>query len=382
MSENIYSQVKIEKKYKINSFIEFVKKECVLVISLLLAFGSCFIATPKLSYIDFKVLILLFNLMIVVAAFNELNVLDSLAVNLLRKCKSYTSLSVALVFMTFISAMIVTNDVALLTFVPLSIVVSKKANLDVLKIVIFQTLAANLGSSFTPMGNPQNLFMYSFYNLTPADFFKITAPILILSTILLFVLIIKDKKINLDLNLDKVETGNKNHIIIFSILFIIILLSVFHIVDYKATFLLTIIVVMLINNKLFNKIDYSLLITFVGFFIFVGNISTLDSVKTFMENMLNSGKSTFISSILSSQIISNVPATMLLSGFTNYYKELILGVNIGGMGTLIASLASVISYKIFISEFNNTSNKYLKVFTFYNVLGLLILIPFIYFCII
>ena len=128
MSENIYSQVKIEKKYKINSFIEFVKKECVLVISLLLAFGSCFIATPKLSYIDFKVLILLFNLMIVVAAFNELNVLDSIAVNLLKKCKSYTSLSLALVFMTFISAMIVTNDVALLTFVPLSIVVSKKAN--------------------------------------------------------------------------------------------------------------------------------------------------------------------------------------------------------------------------------------------------------------
>lgn len=382
MSENIYSQIKTEKRYKINSLIEFIKKECVLVISLLLALGSCFIATPKLSYIDFKVLILLFNLMIVVAAFNELNVLDSIAVSLLEKCKSYTALSISLVFMTFISAMIVTNDVALLTFIPLSIVVSKKANLDILKIVIFQTLAANLGSSFTPMGNPQNLFMYSFYNLTPGDFFKITSPILIVSTILLLALIIKDKKINLSVNLDKVEIGNKNHIIIFSILFIIILLSVFHIVDYKTTFLLTIIVVMLINNKLFNKVDYSLLITFVGFFIFVGNISTLDSVKNFMENMLHSGKSTFISSILSSQVISNVPATMLLSGFTKHFKELILGVNIGGMGTLIASLASVISYKIYTSEFNNTNNKYLKIFTFYNVLGLLILIPFIYFFII
>ena len=382
MSENIYSQIKTEKRYKINSFIEFIKKECVLVISLLLALGSCFIATPKLSYIDFKVLILLFNLMIVVAAFNELNVLDSIAVSLLKKCRSYTSISMALVFITFISSMIVTNDVALLTFVPLSIVVSKKANLDILKIVVFQTLAANLGSSFTPMGNPQNLFMYSFYNLSPGDFFKITTPILITSTILLLVLIIKDKKINLSVNLDKVEIGNKNHIVIFSILFIITLLSVFHIVDYKITFLLTIIVVMLINNKLFNKVDYSLLITFVGFFIFVGNISTLDSIKSFMENMLHSGKSTFISSILSSQVISNVPATMLLSGFTNHFKELILGVNIGGMGTLIASLASVISYKIYTSEFNNTNNKYLKVFTFYNVLGLLILIPFIYYFVI
>ena len=382
MSENIYSKIKTEKRYKMNSFIEFIKKECVLVISLLLALGSCLITTPKLSYIDFKVLILLFNLMIVVAAFNELNVLDSIAVNLLKKCKSYTSLSIALVFMTFISAMIVTNDVALLTFVPLSIVVSKKANLNVLKIVVFQTLAANLGSSFTPMGNPQNLFMYSFYNLIPTDFFRITAPVLILSTIFLLVLIIKDKKINLSVNLDKVEMGNKNHIIIFSILFIIILLSVFHIIDYKITFLLTIIIVVLLNNKLFNKVDYSLLITFVGFFIFVGNISTLDSVKTFMESMLNSGKSTFISSIISSQVISNVPATMLLSGFTNYFKELILGVNIGGMGTLIASLASVISYKIYSSEFNNKNNEYLKVFTFYNVLGLLIMIPFIYFFVI
>ena len=160
MNNNIYSQIRIEKDSKRNSLVEFLKKECVLIISILLAAGSCFIATPKLSYIDFKVIILLFNLMIVVAAFNELNILDSIAVGLLKKCKSYTSISMALVFMTFASAMIVTNDVALLTFIPLSIVVAKKANLNVLKIVIFQTLAANLGSSFTPMGNPQNLFIY------------------------------------------------------------------------------------------------------------------------------------------------------------------------------------------------------------------------------
>lgn len=382
MNNNIYSQIRIEKDSKRNSLVEFFKKECVLIISVLLAVGSCFIATPKLSYIDFKIIILLFNLMIVVAAFNDLNVLDSIAVGLLKKCKSYTSISMALVFITFASAMVVTNDVALLTFVPLSIVIAKKANLNVLKIVIFQTLAANLGSSFTPMGNPQNLFIYSYYNLTPVDFFKITSPILVLSIVLLLILIIKDEKFNLNLDLDKVKPGNRNHIIIFSGLFFIILLSVFHIVDYKLTFLLTIFVVMLLNNNLFTKVDYSLLITFIGFFIFVGNISTLDSVKTFMENMLNSGKSTFISSILSSQIISNVPATMLLSGFTNHFKELLLGVNIGGMGTLIASLASVISYKIYTSEFNGVNNKYLKIFTFYNILGLVIITPLVYFLVI
>ena len=379
MSENIYSQIEIIKdSKKKNAFIEFLKKESVLVIALSLATISCFIATPKLSYIDFKVLILLFNLMIVVAAFKELSVLDSIAISLLKKCKSYRAISTILVFITFISAMIVTNDVALLTFVPLSIVVARKANINVLKIVIFQTLAANLGSSFTPMGNHQNLFIYSFYNLKPVDFFVITGPILLLSIAFLLLLINRDKKMDLSIDLKDVKIDNKNHIFIFTVLFLIILLSVFHLIDYKLTFVVTVLTVLVLNKKLFSQVDFSLLITFIGFFIFVGNISTLDSVETFMESLLKSGKSTFITSILSSQVISNVPATMLLSGFTDHVKALLLGANIGGMGTLIASLASVISYKIYSSEFEGVNDKYLKAFTFYNVLGLLIITPLAY----
>lgn len=332
MSQIIQTQ---ERKKK-SSFIEFLKKECVLVIAVTLAILSSFISIPKMSYIDFKVLILLFNLMVVVAAFKELKVLDSIAIGLLKKCNTYTSISLALVFITFISSMIVTNDVALITFVPLSIVIARKANINVLKIVVFQTLAANLGSSFTPMGNPQNLFIYSFYNLSPIDFFKITLPIVILAVLFLVLLVI----------------------------------------DYKVTFLITIVMVLILNKKLFSQVDYSLLITFIGFFIFVGNISTMDVVKNFMEGILNSPKSTFLASVLSSQVISNVPATMLLSGFTNHFKELLLGVNIGGMGTLIASLASVISYKIYTSEFGN--DNYMKSFTFYNILGLIIFVPIAY----
>ena len=328
--------IQTQKGKKKSSFIEFLKKECVLVIAVTLAILSSFISIPKLSYIDFKVLILLFNLMVVVAAFKELKVLDSIAIGLLKKCNTYTSISLALVFITFISSMIVTNDVALITFVPLSIVIARKANINVLKIVIFQTLAANLGSSFTPMGNPQNLFIYSFYNLSPIDFFKITLPIVILAVLFLVLLVI----------------------------------------DYKVTFLITIVMVLILNKKLFSQVDYSLLITFIGFFIFVGNISTMDVVKNFMEGILNSPKSTFLASVLSSQVISNVPATMLLSGFTNHFKELLLGVNIGGMGTLIASLASVISYKIYTSEFGN--DNYMKSFTFYNILGLVIFVPIAY----
>lgn len=368
--------IQTQKGKKKSSFIEFLKKECVLVIAVTLAILSSFISMPKMSYIDFKVLILLFNLMVVVAAFKELKVLDSIAIGLLKKCNTYTSISLALVFITFISSMIVTNDVALITFVPLSIVIARKANINVLKIVVFQTLAANLGSSFTPMGNPQNLFIYSFYNLSPIDFFKITLPIVILAVLFLVLLVFKDKKMNLSLDLEDVKIDNKRDVYLFGGLFLIILLSVFHVIDYKVTFLITVIMVLILNKKLFSQVDYSLLITFIGFFIFVGNISTMDVVKNFMEGILNSPKSTFLASVLSSQVISNVPATMLLSGFTNHFKELLLGVNIGGMGTLIASLASVISYKIYASEFGN--DNYMKSFTFYNILGLIIFVPIAY----
>lgn len=368
--------IQTQKGKKKSSFIEFLKKECVLVIAVTLAILSSFISIPKMSYIDFNVLILLFNLMVVVAAFKELKVLDSIAIGLLKKCNTYTSISLALVFITFISSMIVTNDVALITFVPLSIVIVRKANINVLKIVVFQTLAANLGSSFTPMGNPQNLFIYSFYNLSPIDFFKITLPIVILAVLFLVLLVFKDKKMNLSLDLEDVKIDNKRDVYLFGGLFLIILLSVFHVIDYKVTFLITIVMVLILNKKLFSQVDYSLLITFIGFFIFVGNISTMDVVKNFMEGILNSPKSTFLASVLSSQVISNVPATMLLSGFTDHFKELLLGVNIGGMGTLIASLASVISYKIYASEFGN--DNYMKSFTFYNILGLIIFVPIAY----
>lgn len=181
---------------------------------------------------------------------------------------------------------------------------------------------------------------------------------------------------NLSLDLEDVKIDNKIDVYLFGGLFLIILLSVFHVIDYKVTFLITIVMVLILNKKLFSQVDYSLLITFIGFFIFVGNISTMDVVKNFMEGILNSPKSTFLASVLSSQVISNVPATMLLSGFTNHFKELLLGVNIGGMGTLIASLASVISYKIYTSEFGN--DNYMKSFTFYNILGLIIFVPIAY----
>ena len=355
-----------------------LKKDSVLTLSLLLALVSSCFSIPKWSYIDFKVLLLLFNLMIVVAAFKELKVLDYLAIYLLKQCSSYQKVAFVLTFITFISAMFVTNDVALFTFVPLTLIISKKVQLPVLKTVIFQTLAANLGSCLTPMGNPQNLFLYSYYNLSIGTFFAIMLPVVLLAIIFLVGLTLTESKKTLSLELELPTVGKVSHIIGFSILFFIILLSVFHVLDSTLVFLIVLTFVLLLNRKLLKQVDYSLLITFIGFFIFVGNVSTFPTIRASMQSILSSESSTYFTALISSQFISNVPATMLLSGFTSYYEPLLLGVNIGGLGTLIASLASVISYKLYIGTYENERGTYLKQFTFYNVSGLLLFVPLIY----
>lgn len=364
---------------KNNKIILFLKKECVLIIATLLALITSLISMPKLEYIDFKVLILLFNLMVIVAALNKFKVLDKIAITLLEKCTTSRKVNLVLVFITFFSAMFVTNDVALITFVPLTIITSKKANINALKTIVFQTLGANLGSALTPMGNPQNLFIYSFYNMNIISFLKSTFPLILICLVFLSILIFKEKDFKLNFNVEKIEIKDKNKIFLVVALFFLVILSVFKIIDYKITFILTIIFVVFLDKSLFKKVDYSLLLTFVAFFIFIGNISSMEEVKIFMENLFNSSKSTYFYSILSSQIISNVPATMLISNFTNYSKELLLGVNIGGMGTLIASLASLISYKLYVKEIKDENNNYIKVFTLYNLLGLIVIIPIIYF---
>ncbi|MCY6482974.1 SLC13 family permease [Clostridium aestuarii] len=369
----------IFKNSNINNIILFLKKELVLTITTLLAIVSSTISIPKLQYINFTVLILLFNLMIVVSAFKHLNVLDYIATFLLTKCKSNRVIFFVLISITFTSSMFITNDVALITFVPLALIIGKKTKINTLSLVIYETLAANLGSSLTPMGNPQNLYIYSFYNIKPINFFMIMIPIIVLSIIFLGIIIIRTDNNSVSLHLSHVSIKNNMHVLCFYMLFIIILLSVFHIIDYRFSFILTLLVVLVLNKKLLLKVDYSLLCTFIAFFIFVGNISSMDIVKNFLSSILNNPKSTYFFSILTSQFISNVPSTILISPFTNNYKELLLGSNIGGMGSLIASMASLISYKLYSKEYPSENKKYLKLFTFYNIIGLILFIPLIYF---
>ena len=359
---------------------EFLKNETVLVISVLLAIISSLFVNPSMQYIDyidFKVLVCLFCLMIVVSGFIKMNILDLISQKLLSKANSLRKIYIIIIFLTFISAMVITNDVALITFVPLTLTILKmcdKVKYSILFIVL-QTISANLGSSLTPVGNPQNLYLFSFYNLSTFDFFATTLPMVILSGLLLFICVFFVKKENIKIDVIKtIQIQNKINSIIYFILFILTVLSVFNIVSYKLALVIVIISMLTLDKNLFKEVDYSLLITFVGFFVFVGNISNIDSLKVVFADILKNRE--LIVSVALSQVISNVPAAMLLSNFTNSAKEILLGVNIGGLGTLIASLASVISFKIYCKEKQANKSKYMISFTTYNLIFLIILVIF------
>ena len=368
------------------NILKFLKKEPVLIIALLLGLISACVIRPGLnviySSIDYRTISLLFCLMILVKAFQDLNLLDWMANSLLKICKNDRTLYFVLVFFVFFISMFVTNDVALLTFVPITLLVCSRANLNACNLIIFETLAANLGSCVTPMGNPQNLFLFSYYKFGVGDFFANTLKIGIISAFLLIgVIFTVTRK-----NIKQIENDNNsvnvrlNWKFVFYLLdFILTLFTVFHLVDYKITLIITIVVVAVCNFKLFIKIDYSLLFTFAGFFIFTGTISTVESFSNFLKAVLDNPLKTYIAGILTSQIISNVPASLLLSGFTSNGKELLLSVNVGGLGTLIASMASVISFKLYNNSENSNGKTYFLKFTGYNFSLLIILALIIWF---
>ncbi len=356
----------------IKTTVNTIKKDVVFTASLVLAVSSCFAAVPKLDYIDFRVLACLFNIMVVVKAFEELHLLDKLSVGILNRCSNSRRVSLVLILMSFFLSMVFTNDVALLTLVPLALLIGKKSGIDMTQTVIFQTLAANIGSSLTPMGNPQNLFIYSYYNLSILQFFSIVGIFAVLGLIWLLLLNHRSPDVKLQVSLEQVELGDKRTAIIWGVVFIVIILSVFKVIHYGIAFGAVILCAALINRKLLLKADYRLLLTFVCFFIFIGNLSNIQAVREFMKGLVNSSAATYFGSILLSQVISNVPCAILLSGFTSCWKELLLGVNIGGMGTIVASLASVISYKFYSSENPQKAGKYIARFTLYNVFGLVV----------
>lgn len=373
--------VLIQNKKRIKLNLGFLKKDMVFTISLVFAAVSCLFQPPKIDYLNFPVLISLFNLMLAIKAFEELRVLDKFAISILNKCNNSKSVSAILIFLSFFSSMLVTNDVALLTFVPLTLVISRKTKIPMIETVILQTIAANIGSSLTPMGNPQNLFIYSFYGVKPISFFMTVLILAIVGGISLYFYIYRLDKTKLNVDITPIQITEPKKTMVWGMILVIIIASIFGIISYQLAFIITLMTVVILNRKLLFKIDYLLLLTFICFFIFVGNLSNTNAVHTLASASLKDSESIYFNSILLSQLISNVPASILLAEFTSNWTPLLLGVNIGGLGTIIASLASVISYKLYIQSYPNEGKKYLLKFSFYNFsfLAFLTLIPYVIF---
>ncbi|MBO5944417.1 MAG: citrate transporter [Clostridia bacterium] len=353
----------------------FIKNEIVLIISFILAVISAFFITPNkeyFEYIDFRTLGLLFCLMIVMAGFNKLGIFKFIAEKMLTKVKTISGLSLILGLLCFFSSMVITNDVALITFVPFTITALKlsgKMN-KLIWIVTIETVAANLGSMLTPIGNPQNLYLFSAFNMSIEEFIFTILPYALLSLILVIIsCLITDNGV---VDTEKSEsniTFSKIHIIIYSVLFFIALLTVFRVIPYIITLLITLIVIVLFDRKLILKVDYSLLLTFIFLFIFIGNLGEIKSISDFLKSIVSGNE--VIVGIISSQVFSNVPATILLSKFTENAKDLLIGVNLGGLGTLIASMASLISFKFVAKEKVNIV-KYILTFTVVNIVFLVL----------
>ena len=351
----------------------WIKQELVLTIALVLGCVSSFFNTPKMYYIDWDVLCILWALMVVVAGLKTVKFLDWTAVELLNRCDTYKQVIVALVGITFVSSMFVTNDVALLTFVPLALVIGKTIKMDMPLVIILQTLAANLGSMFTPPGNPQNLFLYAHYNYSALGFFKVMLVPTLLSIVYIGVIIYLKQNRKLQLELPALPKPDRKLTTIYLVLLALNVGAVLHFLDKYIALAITAIVVLAVNRKLVKEVDYSLLLTFIGFFVFIGNISHTELVSYLRDHILGTTEGTYLAALISSQFVSNVPAAMLLAGLTREADALLLGVNIGGLGTLIASMASVISYKLFAAEHPYQAGSYLRMFLFYNFLGLVIL---------
>lgn len=329
---------------------DFVKREATLCIAFIAALISCFFVPPDagyLGYVDLRTLALLYCLMVVVAGMRRAGAFTALAHFLCIRAKSARGMGFILVALCFVSSMLITNDVALLTFVPFAVVVLGMAHEErhLCLVVILQTIAANLGSMLTPVGNPQNLYLHSYYAMSSTEFFSSTAPVWFLSLAIIAGLCFLLPKEQVNVFFGEEPGLDKRSLAVYAVLFAVCLLVVFRVLTWPVMLAVIVAVLLVYDRITLKKADLLLLVTFVCFFVFAGNLARVDAVNHALRKMLEGRE--LIVSALTSQLISNVPSALLLSGFTDNARALLLGVNIGGLGTPVASLASLISLKIY-----------------------------------
>ncbi len=360
-------------------FVDFIKKNFVMVIAFVLAAVTSLIIPPDESYIayfDFKTLTCLFCVLAVVSALKDINFFYLVARKIAGVFKTTRKAVIAIVYITFIGSMLIANDMALLTFLPLGALVltTTKKEKYMSFCFIMQNIAANLGGMLTPFGNPQNLYLYSKFNIPNGEFLSIMAPPFILSIALITIcciLVVKNEEVEIE---DEKIVLDKTKTLVLLALFAFSIIIVFRIIPYYWGLIVIPFSLFFIDRKALTKVDYPLLFTFVFFFIFAGNMARIESVRRFFSYLL--GKDALIFSALSCQVISNVPSAILLSQFSSDYRNLLLGVNIGGVGTLIASLASLITFREYSHRYPGKKGDYLKEFSLLNFFFLFVLIIF------
>lgn len=364
---------------------DFVKKEFVLCIAWVLAVISMFLVHPDKAYaeyIDYRTLAVLFCLMGVMAGFQKIGLFQWIAQALLLRVHSRKHLIGILVLMCFFFSMLITNDVSLITFVPFTFIVlqlldEQEREKLLVPVVVMQTVAANLGSMLTPIGNPHNLFLFSKAEFSVGDFILTMLPYTGMSLLLIFVWLFfhsGDNKETLQISFqERVDLrANKKKLTGYLLLFALCLLTVVHVIPYGITLIILMIAFLIVDRQILRKIDYCLLLTFAGFFIFIGNMGRIPQVSHFLQQIVDGNE--VVTSVLTSQIISNVPTAILLSGFTENYHGILVGTNIGGLGTIIASMASLISFKYIIRENGSKKGRYLLYYTSINYLFLAVLL--------
>lgn len=381
--------------------LQTLKNEVVLVVATILAIASSFLIHPDqqyLEYVDFRTLGLLFCLMAVMGGFQRLGLFRQIAEGLLRRVgRNSVRVVLVLVLLAYFFSMLITNDVGLITFVPFTFTVlellgTQERNRLIIPVVVLETLGANLGSMLTPIGNPQNLYLYGKAGLSVGSFLLLMLPYTAIAGALLLIWCViigkggrkaddeRKSKADEEINplAEKRPAPYQNDkrkmalLVLYGVLFVLSLLTVANVVSYLVTLGVTLASILLFDRRTLGKVDYFLLLTFIAFFVFIGNMGRIPAFSNFLASIVV-GREVPVA-ILASQAISNVPAALLLSGFSDNYRELIIGVNLGGMGTLIASMASLISYKYVAKLIPDKKGRYFGCFTMMGCLFLAILL--------
>lgn len=364
---------------------QFIQQETVLTAAAVLAVVSAFFVPPDaqyLGYIDLRTLAILFSLMTVMAGLRRQGFFDGLGRALLSRTHSTFQLTLVLVGLCFFGSMLITNDVSLLTFVPFTFVVLSRLGADVrcsllVPVVCMQTIAANLGSMLTPIGNPQNLYLYGKSGMSMAEFLLLMLPYTVVSLLLLvgWAVAVCRKQASSCIGVlpeQQNTSADRKIILLDAVLFAVCLLAVVRVLPYGVAFAAVLVCVLFADPHTLRAVDYSLLLTFVAFFIFIGNLGRIPAFSGWLQEFLT-GREVLVA-VLASQVTSNVPAALLLSGFTAETQALIIGTNLGGLGTLIASMASLISYRQIARELPQGKKQYFGLFTLSNLIFLAILL--------